>query len=149
MAVRQIYTSRYRHGVDGKRRVQIPAKWRPDEENAQLTLLVWTDEVSQKICLRVIPEWQMEAFLARIEVMSTSDPEAVALRRVIAGDAEQGTMDKAGRICIPEKMAAQVGITDEAEMIGALQWFEIWSPEHFAPADTNDKALVPGAKKKI
>ena len=24
-----VYNSLYRHGVDGKRRVQIPAKWRP------------------------------------------------------------------------------------------------------------------------
>jgi DNA-binding transcriptional regulator/RsmH inhibitor MraZ len=35
------YNSCYRHGVDEKRRVQIPAKWRPEEPGTELTVILW------------------------------------------------------------------------------------------------------------
>ena len=35
------YNSRFLHGVDEKRRVQIPAKWRPDKSGTELTLMLW------------------------------------------------------------------------------------------------------------
>ncbi len=38
------YNSLYRHGVDEKRRVQIPAKWRPEKTGTELTLMLWPKE---------------------------------------------------------------------------------------------------------
>ncbi len=38
------YNSRFRHGVDEKRRVQIPAKWRPQKPTGELTLILWPRE---------------------------------------------------------------------------------------------------------
>ncbi|MBI3192518.1 MAG: hypothetical protein HYZ36_07630 [Pedosphaera parvula] len=143
------YSSTYRHGVDDKRRVQIPAKWRPDDEGVELTLILWPNEGLQGPCLRILPPKQMEALMAKIEAMPSADPEAVALRRNIARDSDQASIDKAGRICIPERMAQLAGLEKEAILAGALQWFEIWNPDRYTAASAVDQTLSPGALKRI
>ena len=46
------YNSLYRHGVDDKRRVQIPAKWRPGKPEA-FTLILWPKGSAADSCLLV------------------------------------------------------------------------------------------------
>ena len=48
------YNSCYRHGVDEKRRVQIPAKWRPEADGVELTIILWPKHQAGA-CLRVLP----------------------------------------------------------------------------------------------
>jgi len=145
------YHSKCQHGVDGKRRIQVPAKWRPKQGDMELTLIVWENNGNAGACLRAYPPKQMDALMQRIETMSTSDPAAVALRRNIAKNSEYVTMDKAGRICIPEEMAAKAGVEPEKQVMlaGALQWFEIWNPERYALASASDEALSPESVKHI
>ena len=52
------YNSCFRHGVDEKRRVQIPAKWRPQKATGELTLILWPRE-GVGACVRVLPPAQM------------------------------------------------------------------------------------------
>ena len=56
------YTSCYRHGVDDKRRVQVPAKWRPKEEEAEYTLILWPHDGQPDACLLVLPPRVFEEF---------------------------------------------------------------------------------------
>jgi MraZ protein len=143
------YFSRYTHGVDEKRRVQIPAKWRPAEEDIEWALILWENNAHAGACLRIYPPRQMEALVQKIEAMSSSDPTSVALRRNIAKNCETVTMDKAGRICLPEEMAGKAGIEKQAVLAGALQWFEIWNPERYAQASAGDDALSPESVRHI
>jgi len=143
------FYARYSHGVDEKRRVQVPAKWRPGQADAEWALILWENNANAGACLRVYPPKQMEALLQRIETMSTSDPAAVALRRNIAKNCEPVVMDKAGRICLPEEMASKAGIGKQAVLAGALQWFEIWNPERYALASAGDDALSPESVRHI
>jgi MraZ protein len=143
------YYSRYSHGVDEKRRVQVPSKWRPNQVDTELTLILWENNGTAGACLRVYPPKQMEATLQKIETMSTSDPAAVALRRNIARNCEVVTMDKSGRICIPDDMAKKAGIEKQVVLAGVLHWFEIWNPERHTLASAGDDALVPEAVRNI
>ena len=52
------------HGVDDKRRLQIPARWRPDGSEFDLTMLIWTAHEAGT-CLRVLPPQQMRDLRAR------------------------------------------------------------------------------------
>ena len=74
-------------------------------------------------CLRVLPPDKLEKLVADIEAMPNSDPHKDVLRRVIGGNSEQVTLDKAGRICLPEEMARAAGIKDEALLVGLLDRF--------------------------
>jgi MraZ protein len=59
----------------------------------------------------------------------------------------QVTLDKAGRICVPEKMARDAGINDEAVLVGLLDRFEIWSPERYEKVKASDAIMAQEAFK--
>ncbi len=140
------YTSLYRHGVDEKRRVQIPAKWRPAKSGTELTLILWP-KAKEGPCLRVLPPHQMAKLMRDVDVMPNSDSSKVVLKRFIGSESVQVALDKAGRICLPEQMAKTAGITDEAVLVGLLDRFEIWSPQRFENVRASDAIMAQEAFK--
>ncbi len=140
------YNSLYRHGVDEKRRVQIPAKWRPTEANVEFTLVLWP-KPKEGPCLRVLPPEQMTRLMRDIDAMPNSDPNKVVLKRFIGSQSVQAPLDKAGRICLPEEMAMAAGIKDTAMLVGLLDRFEIWSPEKYDNVKNSDAVLAQEAFK--
>ena len=142
------YNSSYRHGVDEKRRVQIPAKWRPTAPGIEFTLVVWPKS-KEGPCLRVLPPAQMAALMRDIAAMPNSDPNKVVLKRFIGSESIQAPVDKSGRICIPEEMANAAGITDEAVLVGLLDRFEIWNPERYARVKAADAVMAQEAFKMM
>jgi len=138
------YNSRFRHGVDQKRRVQIPAKWRPQKAGLELTLILWPREGIGS-CVRVLPPSQMAKLMRSIDEMPNSDPKKVVLKRIIGSGSAQVTVDRAGRICLPDEMAHEAGLKDEAVLVGLLDRFEIWNPERYEEVQVADAALAPDA----
>jgi MraZ protein len=145
---RTIYNSLYRHGVDSKRRIQVPAKWRPSVPDFEFTLILWPSE-NRRNCIRVLPPKKMTDLLANIEAMSTTDPKTVALRRLIGSKSDQVTVDKGGRICLPESMTTEAKIEHEVVLVGLLDHFEIWRPEMYETVEVSDEVLQPEAFKLI
>jgi MraZ protein len=143
-----IYNDCYEHLVDSKRRVQIPAKWRPAEEGSELTLILWP-KASQGPCLRVLPPAQMEKLLREIDGIPNDDPRKVTLKRFIGSKSAQVTLDTAGRICLPEARAREAGITEKAILVGLLDRFEIWSPERYGAVATADEVMATEAFKMM
>jgi MraZ protein len=141
------YNSLYRHGVDEKRRVQIPAKWRPAEPGTELTLMLWP-KAKEGPCLRVLPPQQLAKLVREVNA-TPSDSNKVVLKRFIGSESVQVTLDKAGRICLPEKMASDAGIGDKAVLVGLLDRFEIWSPERYERVKASDEIMAPEAFKLI
>jgi MraZ protein len=139
------YNSLYRHGVDEKRRVQIPSKWRP-EAGIEFTLIVWPKS-KEGPCLRVLPPEQMAALMGELTAMASSDPNKGILKRFIGSESAQVPLDKTGRICLPEEMAKAAGITDQAVMVGLLDRFEIWSPERYDRVKASDAIMAQEAFK--
>ena len=131
------FNSRYSHGIDEKRRLQIPAKWRPEQDGVEFTVIVWPKHQAGT-CLRVLPPEKLEKLVAEIELMPNSDPRKDVLRRVVGGNSEQVTLDKAGRICLPESMAQAAGIKTEALLVGMFEVFEIWEPERYKHVEAAD-----------
>jgi MraZ protein len=143
------YTSTYHHGVDEKRRLQIPAKWRPPDIDVHFTLIPWPKGIYREACLLVLPPEEWNALAGKLKTMPFADPKAEALRRLLGGKADRVSLDKAGRICLPEKMAKAVGIESEVVLVGLVDRFEIWSPERYQSANAVDEELAPEAFKLI
>ncbi len=142
------YNSLFRHGVDEKRRVQIPAKWRPAAPGVEFTLVLWPQS-SEGPCLRVLPPQQMAKLMADINGLPNSEPNKVVLKRFIGGESVQAPLDKAGRICLPEEMATAAGISDQAVFVGLLDQFEIWSPDKYAKVKAADAVMAQQAFKMM
>tara|TARA_B100000686_G_C16252818_1_gene695275 strand:+ start:180 stop:662 length:483 start_codon:yes stop_codon:yes gene_type:complete len=138
------YNSLFNHGVDGKRRVQVPAKWRPRQPEVEFTLILWPKSTHGP-CLRVLPPEQMAKLMADINSMSNDDPNKVVLKRFIGSESAQVALDKAGRICLPEDMAKAAGITKEAVLVGLLDRFEIWDPARYGAVRGEDQVMASAA----
>ncbi len=143
-----VYNSLYEHGVDEKRRVQIPAKWRPVEPGTELTLVLWI-KAKEGPCLRALSRQQMAKLLEEINAMPNSDSNKVVLKRFIGTRSEQVVLDKAGRICLPEQMAKDAGIDKEAVLVGLLDRFEIWSPKRYENVEASDAIMAQEAFKMM
>jgi len=140
------YNSLYRHGVDEKRRVQIPAKWRPEKDGTELTLMLWPQHQAGT-CLRVLPPSEMAKMKADIDALPNDNPKKGVLKRFIGSESVQVALDKAGRICLPDEMARAAGIKDEAVLVGLLDRFEIWSPGRHENVKAADAVLASEAFK--
>lgn len=140
------YNSLYEHGVDEKRRVQIPAKWRPSKESTELTLVLWP-KAKEGPCIRVLPPPQLAKLMREVDAMPNSDPSKVVLKRFIGSGSVQVTLDKGGRICLPDKMAKEAGIENEAVLVGLLDRFEIWSPARYEQVKASDAIMAQEAFK--
>lgn len=142
------YNSSYRHGVDDKRRLQIPAKWRPSKDGVEFTLILWPKS-KEGPCLRVLPPQEMAELMRDIDAMPNGDPSKVVLKRFIGSESVQVALDKAGRICLPEEMAGAAGIKDQAVLVGLLDRFEIWNPERFGKVRASDAVMAQEAFKMM
>lgn len=140
------YNSCYRHGVDEKRRVQVPAKWRPEEAGVELTMILWPKHQAGN-CLRVLPPLEMAQLMADIDAMPNGDPNKVVLKRFIGSESVQVSLDKAGRICLPDEMARAAGIKDEVMLVGLLDRFEIWNPARYETVKATDAVMATEAFK--
>jgi MraZ protein len=140
------YNSRFQHGVDEKRRVQIPSKWLPHEPGVELTLVLWPSQ-SAGACVRVLPPQQMARLMQSIDEMPNGDPRKVVLKRIIGSGSAQANVDKTGRICLPEDMAREGGLKEEVMLVGLLDRFEIWNLERYKKVQAADAALAQEAFK--
>jgi MraZ protein len=148
-SIEQIYySSCYRHGVDEKRRVQIPAKWRPAKPEI-LTLILWPKGTMTEACLLVLPPGESMGLVQKLKSMPYADPIAEALRHLLGKKSDRVTPDKAGRICLPDGMARAAGIEDEAMLVGMVDRFEIWNPDRYSVASVADDQMLPQAFKLI
>ena len=141
------YLAEYDHGVDDKRRVQVPAKWRPPEgeqDGFEIMLCQW-QLPGQPPCLLALPPAACQEMDARIRALPFGDPEAEKLRRILSGISDVVTLDSAGRICLPQKLAEAAQIKTKAMLVGMWDRFQLWSPENYAlvkSADAADAAKV-------
>ena len=142
------YNSLYRHGVDEKRRVQVPAKWRPSAPEVEFTVILWP-KAKQGACLRVLPPEQMARLMRDIDAMSNDDPNKVVLKRFIGSQSEQVALDKGGRVCLPEQMAKEAGLVKDAVLVGLLDRFEIWNPDRYATVREADVVMASEAFKMM
>jgi len=141
--IERTYNALYRHSVDPKRRVPVPFRWRP-EDSVEFTIVVWSKHQAGT-CLRVLPPEQWAKLRADINAMPSSDPKKPLLKRQIGTNSIQAKLDSAGRITIPEEMAAAADIKNQAVLVGMIDKFEIWSPERHKAMEVMDSVLLQEA----
>jgi len=124
-----MFLSHHQHSVDEKGRMTIPANYREQlQDGAYLT-----QGFDQNLI--VLPRASFDRISTRINQMSLTDPAARQLRRLIFSHAEKIEFDRAGRILIPLFLRQSAMLDNSAEVVGAGNHFEIWSPELWARQD--------------
>ena len=138
----QDYHGFFRHGIDDKRRLQIPARWRPSGENFELTIMIWTGHAAGT-CLRVLAPKEMRELRDKLTNLPGSDPNKEKLLHFIGRNSDKLPVDKSGRMCLPERLAFEAGLKDEAVLVGMINKFEVWNPERYAAHAEGEGPLEP------
>ena len=121
-----MFLGEYRHNLDNKDRLTIPAKYR--EELGDGLYFVQGFDNNLMAMNAVI----FDKILHRLQALNIADPDVRLLNRRILGSATQVEVDKNGRVLIPEFLRQKVNLNRELVLVGQGMYFEIWSPEEYA-----------------
>jgi MraZ protein len=142
---RTVFVGTFRHAVDEKNRLAIPAKWRAAARGTQEFYVLPLPNNH----LVALPESAMDKMLERVDDISIGEYERRNVLRLITGDAHGTPCDKQGRILLTDELMKHAGITDEAVMVGVLKGFEIWSPARLAEVKENTAANFAESAKQL
>ncbi|HUJ12034.1 MAG TPA: hypothetical protein VL171_18650 [Verrucomicrobiae bacterium] len=142
---RTVFVGTFRHSVDEKNRVAIPAKWRAAAKGSQEFYVLPLPNNH----LFVLPETAMDKMMERADDISIGEYERRGVLRLIAGDAHGTPCDKQGRIVLTEELLKHAGIENEAVLVGVLKGFEIWSPSRLEDVKAGAVANFSEAAKQL
>jgi MraZ protein len=118
-----LFTGQYRHAVDEKGRLAVPARFRSQLDGG-CVVAWWLDT-----CLAIFPMPAWEVLAAKVGGLPMTDPTARLLQRRLYAGAFETEMDKQGRLLIPQNLRELVELQGEAMVVGGGQdHAEIWSP---------------------
>lgn len=121
-----MFLGQYQHNLDNKGRLTIPARYRELLDEGAFV----TQGFDRNLIVMTIPAF--EAFSQRVNGMSITDSKARLLKRLLFSSGERVDVDKAGRILIPQFLRQSADLDGEAVVVGVGDYFEIWSPVHWA-----------------
>ncbi len=141
------FVSHFRHSLDPKKRLTIPAEWR--DQAGPLKRLYVLPGLNGDKCLYIYPAAEMAHRLAKFRQIGIADRRARVLARVLAANSELLEWDTQGRIRIKDDLLAQAGITEQVELIGAFDHFEAWDPEAWRAASAVGDATIEDALRYV
>jgi MraZ protein len=122
-SLERMFLGQYTHSVDVKGRLTIPVRFR-----SALASGAYVTQGFDKN-LMVYTTASFERLAARATSLTTTNPEARAVRRLLFGGATEVSLDSVGRILLPPFLREYAGLELESEtvLVGAGEYFEIWS----------------------
>jgi MraZ protein len=118
-----MFIGEYRHTIDTKGRVMMPAKFR---EELGLSFYVTK---GMDGCLFVYSELEWQKMDAKITSLQLSRKEARGFSRLFYAGAMNTSLDRQGRVLIPQNLRDYSGIEKDVVIIGVSDRIEIWSQE--------------------
>ena len=136
-------TGEYRHAIDPKKRLFIPAKHR---EVLGTSFIIVRDLYDPCLKIYSMEEWQ--AFVAPIEAL---DPEEAApILRYLYRESVRGDVDSQGRVTLNDTLIARAGIQKDAVIVGCGRYAEIWASEEYAAKmDEEDVVEIAASLRKL
>jgi len=121
-----VFTGEYRHTVDEKGRLAIPARFRAQLEDGAV-LSRWIDG-----CLAIHTRTGWDRLAERVAAVPLTDPAGRLFQRQIFAGALEAELDRQGRVLVPAYLRDETGIAGDALVIGVRDHGEIWAPDRWA-----------------
>jgi len=138
-----VLIGQYRHSLDGKNRLFIPARLRQNVRRFIITsglegcLFVYTPENWKKIT-------------ERLKTLPLTKADARKFLRTFLSGANECPVDDQGRILIPKTLCSYANIRKEAIVVGVLDRIEIWSRNNWERYQKEaEKQFVEVAEKLV
>jgi MraZ protein len=121
-----VFTGEYRHTVDDKGRIAVPAKFRV-QLGAGAVVSRWLDA-----CLAIHTQGGWDDLAAKVAALPITDQNARRFQRLIFAGAAEVELDRQGRILLPAYLREHIDLANEAVVVGSRDHAEIWVPATWA-----------------
>lgn len=142
-----MFIGRYRHTIDPKGRLSVPARYR--DELAKYDgggLVVVPNEAS----LEVHPYEAWERLVAAINEQSRFDAEVRRLGRLYISRAKEAELDGAGRVLLPLDSRQQAGLAKDVTIVGVgRDYFEVWDRTRFDEYERSNGDGLPSGFERL
>ena len=130
----RFYAGEFRHFIDEKNRITIPARWRRGSAEEFIVLA----EATHQFLLVMSPEE-----FSRMSAAAEADPNVSArdkrvFFRQLHARSQHTTADKQGRLVLPVDLCQKVGLKGEVILVGGRGRFEIWNLQKRKKADEEE-----------
>jgi transcriptional regulator MraZ len=141
-----VFKGSYRHRIDGKGRLPVPAAFRRALSGAGGATLVVTP-LDQ--CLAAYPSQEWSRVESSLSALPPFDRRVKALSRLLSSRAVDCPLDAQGRILLPATLRAAAKLGREAVVAGVLNRFEIWEPLAWSTFLADSERLLDDATLDI
>ena len=130
------FSGSFDHSLDGKGRVIIPASYR-DALGEDFTITINPNKTAVAIYPKAIWDRQLE----RLSQINPMDKISLQYERYLMSVSFSGnSMDAQGRVLIPAKLRAKIGLTRDIVFVGLNHYIEIWDAEVYARMEAETEA---------
>jgi MraZ protein len=124
-----MFIGEYRHTLDEKGRLAIPARLRYSKIGEEE---VWVATKGFDHCLFVYPKEEWIAIIQKLnDHLTLTKKEDRSFLRMFVSPANEQVVDRQGRIAIPQSLREYAGIQRDVVILGAIKRIEIWSEENW------------------
>jgi MraZ protein len=121
-----VFTGEYRHAIDGKGRVAVPARFRAELAQGAFVSR-WIDS-----CLAIFPRKEWERLAGRVAELPYSDAGARVFARFLFSGAFEVELDGQGRVVLPAGLRDFADLKSDVVVVGARDRIELWEPSRWA-----------------
>ena len=119
------FSGSFDHSLDGKGRVIIPASFR-EGLGEDFTITINPD----KTAVAIYPKAMWDKQLERLSMIDPMDKLGARYERYLMSVSFSGnSMDAQGRVLIPAKLRAKIGLSRDIVFVGVNRYIEIWDAE--------------------
>lgn len=140
-SVQRLFCKSSQRSLDDKGRLMLPCAYRQALEEQGIASF-WLTCLYGRLVACLPADW--EAFMERLNGISTPSPALVRFMAKTVGLAEELTWTAQGRVRIPQTLLKEAGIVlhsgqrAEVMVVGMFSRFEIWDLERFNAIDVED-----------
>ena len=132
----------YRHTMDEKNRLSLPAKFRK-EMGKKIIITRGLDR-----CLFVYPVAEWKKFSDKLAGLSIGSSEGRGFSRAMLGGATETDVDGSGRVLVPDHLKSYAGLAAKVVVAGIHNRIELWDEKSWTAytSKVEDQANVLAQK---
>ena len=138
------FRGQHEHSLDAKDRLTIPARLRA--QLAEGSVLV----AGLDPCVEIWPRDGFARFASQVLAgLNPLSGKARLLRRRFHSQAEDETLDSAGRVRVAKHLVEHAGLDGPCVVVGADDHLEVWSPERWAAQSAEMEAQAVAVAEEL
>ena len=141
-----MFRGRFEHTLDPKGRVSLPSKYREVLSTNYDERLIVTNFDG---CLWAYPHHEWCAIEDKVASLPQFKPEVKALQRVFISAATECSLDKSGRILLPQTLRDYAGIDKDVVFVGMIQKVEIWAKDRWDQVFEQSQKDISSMEEKL